>query len=158
MINVKVDLSGFVESIDDMLVQLKEFPEKKMGPELTDWQEQDMHRSYPWTEVQAHRVYTVIWPRGLNEAQREAHYKASAERAEERMARRQAETEARAEAKRLGKRYRRPRPDKKKRAKRKRYRAVLKTRRPRHRPIIRDTLVGSLAQRMYTLLGKIHWL
>jgi hypothetical protein len=138
MITFAATESGFVASLNDMLRQLHEFPEKEMGPEMTDWQTEDMHRQYPYTLVHGKQVYTVIWPRGLSARQRQA----VAERQERAMS-----------SQRLGVRTLRKKKRKKygRRITRKTYQTS------KHRPILKEMLFDKLVTRMTALLEQIHW-
>jgi hypothetical protein len=60
---IDVDDSAVATAIDNMLGQLKAFPDK-MAVELTDWQTEDMKRRYPNVErPDEHSVETDVWPR-----------------------------------------------------------------------------------------------
>jgi hypothetical protein len=152
MVTLEIQAPGFVDTLNDMLRQLREFPEKKMAPEMTEWQVQDMHRTYPYTVVYHHQVSTVIWPRGQTAKQKEAALQLKAQREAERKAWHAASQGA--ERQTLRKqllRERRHRRGRIRRITRKVYQNA------KYRPILREALFDSLATRMTNLLGTLHW-
>lgn len=146
MITVKATESGFVASLNDMLRQLHEFPTKEIGPEMTDWQTEDMHRQYPYTLVHGKQVYTIIWPRGLAKRKRE---EIAARNEEERADRRRELAVGRSLG--LRKLRKRKRKTRVRRITRKVYQSS------KHRPILKEMLFDKLVARMTALLEKIHW-
>ena len=61
MFHVEFNLEPLLNTLDSMLEQLKEFPQK-IGDELTEWQKEDMHRKHPNTVVAENYAETDIWP------------------------------------------------------------------------------------------------
>jgi hypothetical protein len=70
MLEITLDVSKLVETLNSMEAQLKNFP-TDMGQELTDWQTEDMNRRYPNTTVDETSASTEIWPTSrLNDQKR----------------------------------------------------------------------------------------
>ena len=152
MVTLDIQAPGFVDTLNDMLRQLHEFPEKKMAPEMTEWQTQDMHRTYPYTRVYHHRVETVIWPRGQTSQQKQAALQLKQQREAEKKAwHAAAQGKERQTARKLILRERRHRRGRVRRITRKFYANA------KSRPILRETLFDSLVTRMVNQLGTIHW-
>ena len=157
MIAVEVAGGGLIKALDDMLHQLEDTP-PQMAQEMTDWQTDDMHRTFPYTTLHSFKhmstVTTVIWPRGESKEKRALEHGMH-------VADRKAQREADAEAKR---RFVAAGPG----AKRSRFRARRKasyvihiTRRTyqlaKRRPVLRESLFDMLVTRMTGLLEAIHW-
>jgi hypothetical protein len=79
VLNVEVKTEAVRHRLELMTERIKTFGREEMPQGLTDWQVQDMHRSYPETEVKQEgaadeiSAVTVIYPRSRTYEQTHPH-------------------------------------------------------------------------------------
>jgi hypothetical protein len=61
MLTASLDMGQIAQTLDSMAAQLAGFPQE-IADELTNWQAEDMRRTYPNTVLRGNEATTVIWP------------------------------------------------------------------------------------------------
>ena len=154
---VEVEGGEVTKTLNDMLHQLEDTPQE-MAQEMTAWQTDDMHRTFPYTVLHSFKhvatVRTVIWPRGEskeNRAQEHAMHVA------DRIAQRQADKVSQFLFEAAGPGAKRSRFRRRRKASYVIHITRRTYQRARHRPVLRESLFDMLVTRMTGLLEAIHW-
>ena len=154
---VEVEGGEVTKTLNDMLHQLEDTPQE-MAQEMTAWQTDDMHRTFPYTVLHSWKhvstVQTVIWPRGEskeNRAQEHAMHVA------DRVAQRQADKVSQFLFEAAGPGAKRSRFRRRRKASYVIHITRRTYQRARHRPVLRESLFDMLVTRMTGLLEAIHW-